>query len=138
MRYGWAAVLFLFYTLGSISSLRAEVVSGSRRCASEWCSQDRPPRTIATTARIVTISTTDKTMRVSSSLALRNGKGDQPKRISGFKNTDEYTVIATAHTVFQDGVDRIHFEDFKTGETISIHGLLKGTTLTAFRLAKWE
>jgi hypothetical protein len=57
---------------------------------------------------------------------------------SSVKNAYEYTVVTTGDTLFQDGVDAIRFEDFKSGETISIHGVLKGTTLTAFRLAKWE
>ena len=77
-------------------------------------------------------------MRVSSSLLLRDGEEAQPKRTSSVKNADEYTVVTTDNTVFQDGADAINFEDFKSGETISIHGVLKGTTLTAFRLAKWE
>jgi hypothetical protein len=77
-------------------------------------------------------------MRVSNSLSLCTGKEAQPKRNSSVKNADEYIVVTTGDTVFKDGVDAIHFEDFKSGETISIHGVLKGTTLTAFRLAKWE
>jgi hypothetical protein len=138
MRYSWATVILLFFTLGSIPSLRAEAASRSHRCGSELCSRDHPPQTIATTGRIVTISATERTMTVSSSLALRNGNGDQPKRVPGLKNPDEYIVVTTGNTVFQDGVDAIHFEDFKSGETISIHGMLKGTTLTALRLAKWQ
>jgi hypothetical protein len=39
--------------------------------------------------------------------------------------------------VFQDGGDVIRFEDFKTGETISIHGVLEGKTIVASRIAKW-
>jgi hypothetical protein len=53
-------------------------------------------------------------------------------------NLNEYTVVTTRDTVFEDGGDSIRFEDFKNGETISIHGLLKGTTLTASRVAKWD
>jgi hypothetical protein len=53
-------------------------------------------------------------------------------------NLNEYTVVTNNDTVFQDGIDSIRFEDFKTGETISIHGLLSGSTLTASRLAKWD
>ena len=138
MRYSWAAVALLFFMLGSTTSLRAEVASGSHRCGSESCSREHPAQKIATTGRIVTISATDRTMRVSSSLTLRTATGTQPKHTSSVKSADEYTVVTTGETVFQDGVDVIHFEDFKCGETISIHGVLKGTTLTAFRLAKWE
>jgi len=31
-------------------------------------------------------------------------------------------VATTNETVFQDGADPIRFEDFKIGETISVHG----------------
>ena len=53
-------------------------------------------------------------------------------------NLNEYTVVANSDTVFQDGIDPLRFEDFKSGETISIHGLLSGSTLTASRIAKWD
>jgi hypothetical protein len=49
----------------------------------------------------------------------------------------EYTVVTTDETLFQDGGETIRFEDFKNGETISIHGVLSGSTLTASRIAKW-
>jgi hypothetical protein len=52
-------------------------------------------------------------------------------------NLDEYTVLTTKDTVFQDGVDDIDLKDFRTGETISIHGVLNGNILTASRIAKW-
>ena len=57
---------------------------------------------------------------------------DEPK-----STLDEYTVITTKDTVYQDGADSIRFEDFKNGETISIHGSLNGSTVTASRIAKW-
>jgi len=138
IRYSWVTFVFLFFMLGSVPSLRAEVASGSQRCGSDSCSREHPPQKIATTGRIVTISPTDRTMRVSSSLTLRITTGIQPKHTSSIKNADEYTVVTTGDTVFQDGVDVINFADFKCGETISIHGVLKGTTLTAVRLAKWD
>jgi hypothetical protein len=53
-------------------------------------------------------------------------------------NLNEYTVVTNTDTLFQDGIDSIRFEDFKSGETISIHGLLNGSTLTASRIAKWD
>ena len=53
-------------------------------------------------------------------------------------NLDEFTVIVTNDTVFQDGSDPLRLEDFKVGETISIHGVLHGSTLTASRIAKWS
>src|SRR5215831_16174169 len=53
-------------------------------------------------------------------------------------NLNEYTVVTNGDTVFQDGIDPLRFEDFKSGETISIHGLLTGSTLTASRIAKWD
>ena len=52
-------------------------------------------------------------------------------------NLEEYTVVFSNTTVFQDGGDAIRVEDFKVGETISIHGVLHGNTLTASRIAKW-
>jgi hypothetical protein len=56
---------------------------------------------------------------------------------SDVETRDDYIVVTTCDTLFQDGSDPIRFEDFKVGETISIHGVLKDTTLTASRLAKW-
>jgi len=50
----------------------------------------------------------------------------------------EYTVVTTDETVFQDGADPIRFDDFKSGETVSIHGVFNGTVLTASRVAKWS
>jgi uncharacterized protein DUF5666 len=52
-------------------------------------------------------------------------------------NLEEYTVVTTDDTIYQDGADSIRFEDFKNGEMISIHGSLNGSTLTATRIAKW-
>src|SRR5262249_50071403 len=110
---------------------------GPFRSGSDSCDRKHSPQRIATTARIITIGT-DRTMIVSGSLPLRTGKGSQPKRASSINNTDEYIVVTTADTVFQDGADSIQFEEFKGGETVSIHGAFKGTTLTASRLAKWD
>ena len=75
---------------------------------------------------------------VSGSLPLRTDGRPQLKRVSSVKCADQYTVVTTGDTLFQDGTDAIRFEDFKRGETISIHGMLKGMTFTASRLAKWE
>jgi hypothetical protein len=50
---------------------------------------------------------------------------------------EDYTVIITEETVFQDGGEPLRFEDFRTGEMISVHGTLSGSTLTASRIAKW-
>lgn len=67
------------------------------------------------------------------------GKRNQSKSTSSrVSSLDEYTVATTRDTVFQDHADSIRFEDFKNCETISIHGLFKGTTLTALRIAKWD
>ena len=52
-------------------------------------------------------------------------------------NLEEYTVVTTEDTLYQDGGDSIRFEDFKTGDVISIHGSLSGNILTASRIAKW-
>jgi hypothetical protein len=66
------------------------------------------------------------------------GNPKPPQSTPTIEHLDEYTVLTTGDTLFQDGSDSIEFEDFKTGETISIHGELKGTILTASRLAKWN
>jgi hypothetical protein len=66
-----------------------------------------------------------------------SGRPPQPNPPSDGETRDDYTVVTTCDTVFQDGADPIRFEDFKIGETISIHGVRKDTTLTASRLAKW-
>jgi hypothetical protein len=66
-----------------------------------------------------------------------SGRLPQPSPPSDVENRDDYTVVTTCDTVFQDGSDPIRFEDFEIGETISIHGVLKDTTLMASRLAKW-
>ena len=52
-------------------------------------------------------------------------------------NLEEYTVVVTSDTVFQDGAEYVEFGDFRIGETISIHGSLDGNILTASRIAKW-
>ena len=56
---------------------------------------------------------------------------------SGPSNLEEYTVVTNNDTAFEDGSDSIRFEDFKSGETVSIHGVLSGNIVTASRIAKW-
>ena len=53
-------------------------------------------------------------------------------------NLNEFLVVTTDDTLFQDGSDPLQLEDFHVGETISIHGVLNGTTLKASRIAKWD
>ena len=65
------------------------------------------------------------------------GKSQSKSPQETTNNLEEYTVVVTNDTVFQDGSDPIRFEDFKTGETISIRGVLNGNVLTASRIAKW-
>jgi hypothetical protein len=67
------------------------------------------------------------------------GRGKSPSKSSQetVNTLDEYTVVVTRDTVIQDGGETIRLEDFKAGETISIHGALNGTVLTASRIAKW-
>ena len=67
-----------------------------------------------------------------------NDKNSQKSAADAKYPLDEYTVVVTDDTIFQDGGDYIRFEDFKAGETISIHGVLRGSTLTATRIAKWS
>ena len=71
-------------------------------------------------------------------IPLPGGTAKPPQSTPNIEDRDEYIVVTTGDTLFQDGSDCIPFEDFKTGETISIHGELKGTILTASRLAKWN
>ena len=103
---------------------------------------------VATTARIIRINSRTRTMlvRSSESPAVRNVSGLEmswtiipggipislPERSGG-----EYTVVTTSDTAFQDGSNPLQFEDFKRGETISIHGVKTGRTVTASRVAKW-
>jgi hypothetical protein len=69
----------------------------------------------------------------------RNGKNPPPKTTTEpTNNLEEYTVVITKETVFQDGSDLIRLEDFRAGEVISIRGGLNGSTLTASRIAKWD
>jgi hypothetical protein len=69
----------------------------------------------------------------------RNGKNPAPKTTTEpTNNLEEYTVVITKDTVFQDGSDSIRLEDFRAGEVISIRGALDGSILTASRIAKWD
>jgi hypothetical protein len=103
---------------------------------------------IATTARIIRINSKAKTMVVRSSegSAVRSGPAIEmpgvmlPGRISitlPERAGAEFTVVTTGDTTFQDGADALQFEDFKRGETISIHGVRSGRVVTASRVAKW-
>jgi hypothetical protein len=53
-------------------------------------------------------------------------------------NPNEFLVVTTDDTLFQDGSDPLRLEDFRVGETVSIHGVINGTTLKASRIAKWD
>ena len=72
-------------------------------------------------------------------IALPGRTAKNPQKPAGDtpNNLDEYTVVYTSTTVFQDGGDSVRVEDFKVGETISIHGVLRGNMLIASRIAKW-
>jgi len=62
-----------------------------------------------------------------------------PSKTAGSQlHPDEYTVVVTSKTVIQDGADCIRLQDFTQGETISIHGVFNGNTLTASKIAKWS
>ena len=67
----------------------------------------------------------------------RGGKNPTKPADDTGNNLDEFTVVVTKDTVFQDGGENIRFEDFRNGETISVHGALNGNILTASRIAKW-
>jgi len=72
------------------------------------------------------------------SLPGRTAKTAAAKPVPDTFNLNEFTVLTTDDTVFQDGIDPLRFEDFRSGETISIHGVLNGSTLKASRIAKWD
>jgi hypothetical protein len=91
----------------------------------------RKPMFIATTGRIIKINAKARTMIVQGSAGLAVRTSDVACR-------DEYTVVTSSDTIFQDGGDSIRFDDFKNNDMISIQGLLTGTTLTASRVAKWD
>jgi len=121
---------------------------------------------IATTGRIVTIDLQNKLLRVRGSdieparnlirpkhrfstamISLPGGLSihiplrvdrNPAKTSANTPNLDEYTVVITGKTLIQDGGDPIRLEDFGEGETISIHGVLNGNTLTASRISKWS
>jgi hypothetical protein len=67
----------------------------------------------------------------------RGSRAPSSKPAEDINSLDEYTVTVTKDTLFQDGDETLRFEDFRTGETISIHGVLVGSTVTASRIAKW-
>jgi len=79
---------------------------------------------ISTTGRITNIDAKARTMKIRASAI--------PASLN------EYTLVTTGNTAFQDGADVIRFEDFQAGETISIRGCLNGNTLRASRVAKWD
>jgi hypothetical protein len=68
----------------------------------------------------------------------RNGKTPTKPTTESVNNLEEYTVVITKDTVFQDGSESIRLEDFRAGEVISIRGILGGSVLTASRIAKWD
>ena len=136
--------------------------------AADRFARDPEQISIATTGRIMKLDLKNKTLRVRGSdaqtvrnvsqmmqslrqrigvtlpggiaigLPGRNGKTPSKPAGDPGNNLDEYTVIITNDTVIQDGGEPIRLEDFKVGETISIHGLLSGTTIRASRIAKWS
>ena len=121
---------------------------------------------IATTGRIMMIDLKNKTLRVRASddqftqnfmlakqgdtspaitfpggatirFPQRTGRHPSPAG-STTPNLNQYMVVITGKTVFQDGAEPMRLEDFTVGETISIHGWYAGNTLTASRIAKWS
>src|SRR5215469_3667396 len=126
--------------------------------ASDKFNTDREQFSIATTGRIVRINAKTRTMTIRSSDSVPTAPAANvpllklPRIVfpGGIAITvptsfskpagclNEYTLVTTNGTVFQDGADPIRFDDFKTGETVSIHGVLNGAVLTASRLAKWS
>ncbi|HLH31410.1 MAG TPA: DUF5666 domain-containing protein [Terriglobia bacterium] len=146
--------------MNRILSIAIVVLVAASAFAADRLNPDPEQISIATTGRIVRIDMKTRTLKV------RGGEGLPVKapdikeslwqrigmkmpsvhmpvslRISlpgRTANLSEFTVVTTDDTVFQDGADPLRLEDFKSGETISIHGLLSGGTLQASRIAKWD
>ena len=95
---------------------------------------------LATTGRIVSMDLKNKTFKIRASEGFAGPTvllvGGVSVRLPG-RAANDYTVVTTGKTLFQDGGEPIKMEDFKAGETISIHGTLNGNILTATRIAKW-
>jgi hypothetical protein len=144
----------------SICSLTAVLVSGA-----DGDRFNGDSAFIATTGRIVAIDLQNRMLRVRGSdieparnlarprrhlpvitlpgglsihIPVRVDRISNLPRASNTPNLDEYTVIINAKTLIQDGGDPIRLEDFREGETVSIHGVLNGNILTASRLSKWS
>jgi hypothetical protein len=150
-----------------VSTLSALLLAITASAADRF-SPDPEQITIATTGRIMKLDIKNKTLKVrgsdpgmasvtqtqGTSLIQRlglsfprsiridlpglNGKRPPKATPESENSLEEYTVIVTDDTLIQDGSDPIRLEDFKVGETISIHGVLRGKTLTASRVAKWS
>ena len=126
--------------------------------ASDKFNTDHEQFSIATTGRVVRINAKTRTMTIRSSDAAPTAPAASVPLLklprimfsggivitlpTSFSKPagclNEYTLVTTNETVFQDGADPIRFDDFKAGETVSIHGVLNGAVLTASRLAKWS
>lgn len=72
------------------------------------------------------------------SLPGHSARSSSAKPASDNLPPNEFMVVTTDDTLFQDGVDTLRLEDFRAGETISIHGALNGSTVSASRIAKWD
>jgi hypothetical protein len=135
--------------------------------AADRLARDPERISIATTGRIIRLDFKNRTLKVRSSdnqsvrnisqmmqslkqrigitlpggieigLPGRNGKNSSKPAGEAMRNLDEYTVLVTGDTVIQDGGETIRLQDFKVGETISVHGVLVDDVLTASRIAKW-
>jgi hypothetical protein len=67
-----------------------------------------------------------------------NSRSSSAKSATDNQPPNEFMVVTADDTVFQDGVETLRLEDFRAGETISIHGVLSGSTVNASRIAKWD
>ncbi len=153
--------------MNRILALAILLLAAMSATAADSNSRDPEQVSIATTGRIVRIDLKNKIFKVrgSDNQSVRNisqmmqsltrkvgiplpsgitipllgrvGKSPSKPATDTVNSLDEYTVVITSNTLFQDGGDTIRVEDFKAGETISIHGVLSGSTLTASRIAKW-
>jgi hypothetical protein len=72
------------------------------------------------------------------SLPGHNTRSSSVKPASDNLPPNEFMVVTADDTLFQDGVETLRLEDFRAGETISIHGALNGSTVNASRIAKWD
>ena len=148
--------------MNRILSIAMVMLFAASAFAVDRFNQDPELKSIVTTARILRIDLKTRTLKVRGaepqaprltpeiireSLWQRIGGRVPSVRMPGImvilqrnpsRNAFDFSVLTNDDTVFQDGIDPLRLEDFRAGETISIHGILSGSTVRASRIAKWD